>query len=295
MRSRKSYAEIEGFRDANLLDGAVLTNVIYNLYNNIIDKDISEMDLADQIEDQRRQYLQYIGPAFRTIVAFNGNSAFPHHRPTSVSVGRSELSVLLIDAGAHFESGSTDITRTWMFKELEGFCEDYAMVLRANMKFQKSVFRSGASGFQLDTFARQILWANGRDYEHGTGHSIGHLLHVHELPYRITKFSGAEKFDIDMIVSNEPGLYVSGAYGIRIENNLLTKNGVVGSDFVSFENITRVPVPVWKGCLNILSDAEIDHVRNLNRLALDEISPLLPSGVNSWVVDHFINFSAHLA
>ena len=270
MKAKKTDIEIAGFIEANINEGFIFLSFMDRLYSGVLN-DLTEVEIYDDILKLRSSFSDYLSDSFSAIVAVDQNAAFPHHRAGNTKLCENSK-LILLDTGAHYRCGTTDITRTFLMPHGvsdDELLDDYYRVLRANMALERAKFRCGSTGFQLDAIGRRILWDDNRDFEHGTGHGIGYLTNVHELPYRITKFSGHTKFFDRMVVSNEPGLYVRGNYGIRIETSLLSV--LHENDFCSFENISFVPIPLYGNVGRYLDFSDVSRVVEYNRRCLEKV------------------------
>jgi len=246
LKAIKNAAEIAGARAAHLRDGAALTRLLAWLAREAPSGQISEIDAVMQLEAMRRSGGLLKDISFPTICGAGPHGAIVHYRVTRTSnrkIGPGEL--LLIDSGAQYEDGTTDVTRTLAIGTPSDEMRDrFTRVLKGHIAIARAVFPRGTSGAQLDSFARQFLWQAGVDFDHGTGHGVGSYLSVHEGPARISKL-GRTALEPGMILSNEPGYYKPGAFGIRIENLILVREiEVFGAEhpMLGFETLTLAPI-----------------------------------------------------
>lgn len=217
MKAAKNCAELEGARAAHLRDGVAMVRFLAWLETNT-PRGIDEIDAVRALETFRIETGKLEDLSFGTIAGAGPNAALPHYRVTKKTTRKITPGLFLVDSGGQYRDGTTDITRTIQIgKASRAMREAYTRVLRGMIAVSLAVFPKGASGAQLDTLARQYLWAAGQDFDHGTGHGVGSFLSVHEGPQRISKF-GTVTLEEGMILSNEPGYYREGAFGIRIEN-----------------------------------------------------------------------------
>ena len=225
--------------------------------------DFDEIDVVIELENIRRKDKHLKEISFDTIAASGPNAAQPHYRVNYSSSRKIRTGdVLLVDSGGQYIDGTTDITRTIAIgAQSEEVKNAFTRVLKGLIAVSKLKFPLNTSGRDIDAFARRALWEIGQDYAHGTGHGVGHYLSVHEGPQRISKFSNVE-FKEGMIISNEPGFYKEGKFGIRIENLILVQNSTVGKDnsFLEFETLTFVPIDSRLISLNLLDDNELEWV-----------------------------------
>ncbi|HSP25190.1 MAG TPA: aminopeptidase P family protein [Saliniramus sp.] len=278
MKAVKNDAEIAGARAAHLRDGAAFAHFLAWFADNAPGGTLTEIDIAEKLEDFRAQTGRLADISFPSIAGAGPNGAIVHYRvsrATNRKLSPGEL--FLIDSGAQYQDGTTDITRTLVVGEpTPAMREHYTRVLKGHIAISRAVFPKGTSGAQIDAFARLPLWEAGLDFDHGTGHGVGSFLSVHEGPQRISKL-GHTALEPGMILSNEPGYYKAGEYGIRIENLILTEEReIAGAErrMYGFETLTLAPYekkliePVLLGREEI---AWIDtyHARVYERLALE--------------------------
>jgi len=237
----KNAAELRGTRRAHLEDGAAMVRFLAWL-DGLVPGQISETEIAAALLQLRQASPRFICPSFETICGAGPNGAIVHYRAIEGADERLLCdSLLLVDSGAHYTDGTTDITRTMAIGTPDNEMRHaFTAVLKGHIAVARARFPTSATGQQIDVLARQPLWAEGLDYAHGTGHGVGHILQVHEGPASISK-RGSEKLQPGMLLSNEPGFYKAGAWGIRIEN-LIIVNQPDADGFLSFETITLCPI-----------------------------------------------------
>ena len=248
MKAVKNAAEIAGSRAAHLRDGAAVANFLAWFDREAPQGALTEIDTVAALETFRRQTGQLKEVSFPTISGAGPNGAIVHYRVThgtNRTVGPGEL--FLLDSGAQYEDGTTDITRTIAVGTPSAEMRDrFTRVLKGHIAIARAVFPDGTTGAQLDSFARRHLWDAGIDFDHGTGHGVGSYLSVHEGPASISKRGTAVALKRGMILSNEPGYYKAGAYGIRIENLVLVTEAaaVAGAEkpLNAFETLTLAPI-----------------------------------------------------
>jgi len=234
----KDEKEIEHIKEIHILDGIAVTKFLKFVKENI---PISEIELSERLEEFRKEEKRFLYPSFPSISAAGANGAIIHYHPTEESNKILENNmVYLIDSGGQYLGGTTDVTRvlkigTSSMEEKE----IYTRVLKGHIALASAIFPYGTRGCDLDILARQFLWEINKDYDHGTGHGVGNCLNVHEGPQRISKI-GTHILEPGMILSNEPGYYEVGKYGMRIENLMLVKQH--SKKFLCFETITLVPL-----------------------------------------------------
>ena len=285
----KNETELDGMRAAHRRDGAALTRFLAWLERAVADGGISEIDAADQLEALRRQGDHFRGLSFPTISGFGPNGAIVHYRVTSASNRILEpASLYLVDSGAQYLDGTTDVTRTVAIGDPNLEMRDrFTRVLKGHIALARAVFPKGTSGSQLDVLARRALWEAGLDYAHGTGHGVGSFLGVHEGPQRISKLPNRVALEQGMVVSVEPGYYKEGAYGIRIENLVAvipaSVAGEAETEMLAFEPLTLAPIDLALVEPGLLDAAERDWLNDYHARVADEITPLVDDETATWL------------
>jgi Xaa-Pro aminopeptidase len=250
----KNPVELAGARQAHLVDAVALTRYLHWLSQEAHKGALTELSASDKLAAFRAEYAGLKDLSFGTISAAGAHAALPHYSASEESnAPLLPNSIYLVDSGGQYLEGTTDVTRTiWLGPDAPpaSVKAHFTLVLKGHIALDQAVFPQGTRGSQLDTLARQFLWQAGLDYAHGTGHGVGHYLSVHEGPQRIAKMAGGqsggeEPLRAGMILSNEPGYYKAGAYGIRIENLVIVEpreiEGAEG-DFLGFNAITLAPI-----------------------------------------------------
>lgn len=262
LKACKNETELEMMRKAHILDGLAIVKLLHLLSKK--NQSFTEITLAEKLEQFRQESKYYLGPSFGTIAGFGEHGALAHYSATKESsfelVGDN---LLVLDSGGQYEFGTTDITRTLLFgKSNKQMRNDYTLVLKGNLALTKQLFPEGTNGYQLDVLARQFLWQNSLNYGHGTGHGVGFYLNVHEGPQNISQRAILVELKEGMIISNEPGLYREGQYGIRIENLVAVKQTAKSSfgNFLGFEVLTLAPFERKLINKNLLTNEEIEMV-----------------------------------
>lgn len=244
MKARKNAAELKGARDAHLRDGAAMVRFLSWLAREAPKGGLTEIDAVAALEAERLKTGLLRDVSFTTIAGAGPNAALPHYRVSEASNRPIEPGIVLVDSGGQYEDGTTDITRTMAVGEPTAEMRDrYTRVLKGHLAISRALFVKGTSGAQLDAFARLPLWQAGLDFDHGTGHGVGSYLSVHEGPQRLSKL-GTTPLEPGMILSNEPGYYKQGEYGIRIENLIVVEERAIpGGErtIYGFETITWCP------------------------------------------------------
>ena len=223
MKAVKNHTEIKNIEHVMIRDGIALTKFFYWLENNTGKMKMTEFSLAIKLREFRAEQPDYIGPSFRTISAYNANAALPHYETDPVySSIISGNGIFLIDSGAQYHGGTTDITRTIIIgNPLPEQKRDFTLVLKGHIALASAKFPAGTKWYQLDILARQYLWEAGLNYGHGTGHGVGFCLNVHEGPQSISPAANCTSIEAGMLISNEPAVYREGLYGIRTENLMI--------------------------------------------------------------------------
>ena len=292
-KSQKQPIEITHIRSAMTKDGVALCHFFHWLDNALADKEsINELTIDEKISGFRAQQAGFIGLSFSTIAGFNANGALPHYRATEESF--SEISgdgLLLIDSGAQYDEGTTDITRVVPIGIASAEQKrDYTLVLKSHIALAQSVFPEGIASPLLDAITRQTLWKYGLDYRHGTGHGVGYALNVHEGPQVISYYAPvtpSTKMREGMITSNEPGLYHQGKYGIRIENLVVNKikhfEDTTYGQFLEFETLTLCPINLTCIVLDLLSHDEKAWLNQYHQTVRKQLAPHLEGDVLNWL------------
>jgi len=288
MKAVKNEVEIAGARAAHIRDGAAVTRFLAWFDREAPGGSLTEIDAVAALESFRRETGLLKDISFPTIAAAGPDGAIVHYRVTTHSnrvIAPDEL--FLIDSGAQYEDGTTDVTRTVIVGKPTAEMRDrFTRVLKGHIAVARAIFPEGTTGAQLDSFARQFLWTQGLDFDHGTGHGVGSYLSVHEGPARISKL-GTTALKPGMILSNEPGYYKSGAYGIRIENLVLvvpaTPVGGAEKPLNAFETLTLAPIDRRLIASEMLTPEEVAWLDGYHARVCDTLSPLLDDATRTWL------------
>ncbi len=288
-KAANNKVEIEGARTAHRRDGAAMANFLHWLATEGQTSPPDEIETVTKLEGYRAATGALRDLSFDTIAGAGANGAIVHYRPTEKTnrrVKHGEL--LLVDSGAQYQDGTTDITRTVAIGAPSAeMRRRFTLVLKGHIALSLVRFPAGTTGSQLDALARAALWAHGLDYEHGTGHGVGSYLGVHEGPQRIAKWPNTVALQPGMILSNEPGYYKTGAYGIRIENLqvVTAAEEIPGGDkpMLGFETLTLAPIDRNLVEPNLLSPDERGWLNAYHARVLDEIGPLVSAEVGAWL------------
>ncbi len=286
MKAVKNSTEINGTRDAHKRDGAAMVNFLSWLNTEAPNGHLTEIDAVKALENFRYQTQKLKDISFPTISGFGANGAIVHYRATESSNKKLDKGLFLIDSGAQYQDGTTDVTRTISIgKPTAAMRNKFTSVLKGMIAISRLVFPKGTTGAQIDVLARQFLWAEGEDYDHGTGHGVGSYLSVHEGPQRISK-TGTTILEPGMILSNEPGYYKPKSYGIRIENLILVetrpfKNAL--REFLGFETLTLVPIDKSLIMVSSLNRDEKNWLNAYHARVHKEIASLVSPQTQAWL------------
>lgn len=284
----KNKVEIEGTKAAHRRDGAAVAEFLHWFSNEAPKGGLTELDAAHYLENCRRKLNMFQDLSFRTISAAGPHAAIPHYsvsRESNLPIDPN--SVFLIDSGGQYLDGTTDITRTIAVGEVsEEAKRRFTLVLKGHIAIATARFPKGTPGRALDTLARYALWQAGLDYDHGTGHGVGSYLSVHEGPQRIAKVNSDEPLRPGMILSNEPGYYKAGEYGIRIENLIVVKSDPREGDerdMLGFETITFAPIDKAMVLPTLLNQAERIWFNDYHTKVRETLLPQLNDETAEWL------------
>lgn len=290
MKAIKNETEMNNEREAHRKDGIALTKLIYWL-KQIKDKSIiTELTVCEKLEELRQQGSHYLGQSFAPIAAYKEHGAIVHYEPDAASdVVLSNESFLLLDTGGQYLEGTTDVTRTIALGTLTQEQKlYYTTVLKGNLNLAAARFKYGCTGVNLDYLARGPLWSLGLDYNHGTGHGVGYLLNVHEGPneFRYKEREGRGTIlEEGMITSDEPGLYLEGKYGIRLESLVLCKESMENENgrFMEFETLTLAPFDMEAIDWNVLNDRERELLLSYQQMVYTKLADALEPEERAWL------------
>jgi len=293
-KARKNSVEMENIRIAHIRDGVAVTRLIFWLKKEMKKNpvpEITELAVCRKLEEFRRQGEDYLYQSFSPICAYGVHGAIVHYDPENGDDARLEPeSFLLLDTGGQYLTGSTDITRTISLGELtREQRRNYTAVLRGNLNLAAARFLYGCTGLNLDYLAREALWELGLDYNHGTGHGVGYLLNVHEGPngIRLKERDGSTGcvFEEGMLTSDEPGVYLEGQYGIRIENLMMCRKAecTEHGQFMRFETMTMVPYDRDAIDPDLMSERELARLNVYHAKVYECLAPYLNPEELSWL------------
>jgi Xaa-Pro aminopeptidase len=283
LKACKNEVEVKGFKKAHEFDGLALIRFMHWLYKKT--ERVGEVEAAEKLLGFRELSKDFVYPSFSTISAYGSNASIIHYRPSkesSVKIGKNNF--YLLDSGGQYYFGTTDVTRTMCLgkpnlqqKRL------FTLVLKGHIRLAKARFPKGITGAHLDVLARAALWEKGLDFAHGTGHGVGHFLSVHEGPQRISKsLTGVVPLEAGMIVSNEPGYYEDGKFGIRIESLLLVKGSKL-KGYLEFETLTLVPLQHDLIDYKMLDASELDWLQSYQQNVFARLKGKLSKLEVSWL------------
>jgi Xaa-Pro aminopeptidase len=287
MKAKKNSAELRGARAAHLRDGAAMVEFLAWFATEAPKGKLTEISAAEALETFRRAGGKLAEISFPTISAFGLHAALPHYRVTEKSdIPIRKGNVYLVDSGAQYVDGTTDITRTVAVGRPSADMRAMnTRVLKGHIAIATAVFPRGITGAQLDSFARRALWDVGADFDHGTGHGVGSYLSVHEGPQRISKL-GSTPLEPGMILSNEPGYYREGAFGIRIENLIVVEPRRIDGaerEMLGFETITFAPIDGALIDARLLSREEIAWLNAYHRQVWEKLEAKVSPGARKWL------------
>lgn len=295
LKAVKNPIEITNTIRAHIKDGVAFTKFMYWLKTHIGKETITELSASEYLEERRKEQEHFLENSFETICAYGANAAMMHYQtvPDDYAVLQQE-GFLLVDSGGHYLEGTTDITRTIALGTLtEKMKEHFTAVLRANLNLSAAKFLYGCSGQNLDILAREPLWQLGLDYKCGTGHGVGHILNVHEGPnaFRWKKGQNGEDTAVleeGMITTDEPGIYLEGEYGIRIENELLCRKAEKNEygQFMQFETITYAPIDLDAVNVKELTDREKKLLNSYHQNVYRVLSFYLTDEEKDWLKEY---------
>lgn len=290
MKACKTQEETDGFRAAHIKDGAALCRFLYWLKTRIGEEPMAELSAAARLAAFRAEQPDFLDLSFDTIAGYGPHGAIVHYDPTpETDVPLHPEGLLLVDSGAHYRQGTTDVTRTIALGPVtQEEKRMFTLVLKGHLALAAARFPRGATGENLDVLARLPLWEQGLDYNHGTGHGVGFILSVHEGPqsFRWRSTDGRRiPLEEGMVISNEPGYYEAGKFGIRHENLVLVRAGETTDygQFMYLEPLTMAPFDRDAIDVSLLTEAELAQLNGYHRLVYDTVAPLLPAEEQAWL------------
>ena len=289
MRIVKNETEIMGYRYAMLRDGIAMVKFLRWLVPAVEEGGVTEMSASDELEAFRAEQSLFKDISFDTIAGYGAHGAIVHYEPTpETDIELKPEGLLLLDSGAQYLDGTTDITRTIALGPVTDEQKHiYTLVLKGHIRLAMAKFPANASGTQLDILAREAMWREGLNYMHGTGHGVGSYLSVHEGPHQIRMEYKPEPLRAGMTVTNEPGLYLAGKFGVRIENTMLITeymNTEYGR-FLKLEPLTLCPIDKAPIDVDMLADEELDYLNDYHAAVFKSLSPYLDDEMTEWLAN----------
>ncbi|MBB1537840.1 MAG: aminopeptidase P family protein [Prevotella sp.] len=287
MKAIKNEIEVEGFRRAMIRDGVALVKFLRWLQTAVVKGQETEISVAEKLTALRAEQPLFRGISFDTIAGYEAHGAIVHYEATpETDAPLKPHGFLLLDSGAQYQNGTTDITRTIALGELtEEQREVYTLVLKGHIQLELAKFPSGASGTQIDALAREAMWRKGFNFLHGTGHGVGSFLNVHEGPHQIRMEYRPAPLLPFMTVTDEPGLYLEGKFGVRIENILLIKPYMTTAfgEFLQMEPLTLCPIDTAPIVREMLLNEEVEWLNGYHQYVFDKLSPYLQGADLDWL------------
>lgn len=288
----KNDVELENLRKSHLKDAVAVTKFMYWLKTKVGKQEITEITASDYLENLRREQEGFIELSFDTICAYQEHAAMMHYsasKETDVSLKPEGL--LLVDSGGQYYEGTTDITRTFVLGSIEEeWKKHFTLVVKSMLNLANAKFLYGCTGLNLDILARGPLWNLGIDYRCGTGHGVGYLLNVHEAPNgfrwkHVPERNDQAILEAGMVTTDEPGVYIEGSHGIRIENELICKKAEENEygQFMNFEMLTYVPIDLDGIDKRYLSSIDIEQLNRYHQMVYEKVSPYLNSEEREWL------------
>ena len=289
MKIVKNETEIMGYRYAMLRDGVAMAKFLRWLVPAVEEGGVTEVSASEELEGFRSEQSLYKDISFDTIAGYGAHGAIVHYEPTAeTDVELKPEGLLLLDSGAQYLDGTTDITRTIALGPVTDEQKHiYTLVLKGHIRLAMAKFPANASGTQLDILAREAMWREGLNYLHGTGHGVGSYLNVHEGPHQIRMEYKPEPLRAGMTVTNEPGLYLAGKFGVRIENTMLITeymNTEYGR-FLQLEPLTLCPIDKKPIDIEMLTDEELEYLNDYHATVFKALAPYLDDEMTEWLAD----------
>ena len=287
LKSIKNEVEMAGVRRAMLKDGVALTKFFKWLEENVASGKLTETSIDKKLYQCRKEQENFIGESFGTIAGYGPHGAIVHYSATEESASTLKPEgIFLLDSGGQYLDGTTDITRTVALGSVTNQQKiDFTLVLKGHIALGTAVFPAGTRGTQLDILARKAMWDLGLNYGHGTGHGVGHFLNVHEGPQSIRMDENPTVLQAGMFMSNEPGMYRTGEYGIRTENlvHIIPAMQTEFGQFLQFETVTLFPIDKNLIDLKMLDDNELQWINNYHKKVYESLSPFLNTEEKAWL------------
>ena len=289
MKIVKNETEIMGYRYAMLRDGVAMAKFLRWLVPAVEEGGVTEVSASEELEGFRSEQSLYKDISFDTIAGYGAHGAIVHYEPTAeTDVELKPEGLLLLDSGAQYLDGTTDITRTIALGPVTDEQKHiYTLVLKGHIRLAMAKFPANASGTQLDILGREAMWREGLHYLHGTGHGVGSYLNVHEGPHQIRMEYKPEPLRAGMTVTNEPGLYLAGKFGVRIENTMLITEYMTTEygRFLQLEPLTLCPIDKKPIDIAMLTDEELEYLNDYHATVFKALAPYLDDEMTEWLAD----------
>lgn len=285
----KNVVEVAGMQSAHERDGAALCSFLCWLESEIAaGGTVTEHSAAERLRGFREQQPLFFSPSFETISGYAAHGAIVHYRVDETTDSKIKPgSLYLLDSGGQYYDGTTDVTRTLAIGVPTAEQKrHFTLVLKGHIALAMAVFPQGTTGAALDILARQFLWQDGLDYDHGTGHGVGSFLNVHEGPQGISKRANSTALMPGMIISNEPGFYLKDAYGIRIENLVVVEEAPGKQGYLHFHTLTLTPIDLPLVDVAMLTEEEKHWLNQYHQRVYDRIAPQVDNSVQEWLKRH---------
>ena len=292
MKAMKNPVELENIKEAHIKDGVAITKFMYWIKTRYDKEVITELSAADKLTSLRAEQEGYIRDSFEPLCAFADHAAMMHYSPSKeTDVQLKEGNLFLNDTGGGYYEGSTDITRTFVLGSINEELKKYfTAVVRAMMNLARAKFLYGCYGYNLDVLAREPIWELDLDFQCGTGHGVGYLANVHEPPtgfrwYIVPSKNEHHQLEEGMVITDEPGIYEDGKFGIRTENEFIVRKGTANKygQFMYFETITFAPIDLDGIDPQYLSKAEKDWLNDYHKQVYEKIAPHLTDEEREWL------------
>ncbi|MCR5270325.1 MAG: aminopeptidase P family protein [Prevotella sp.] len=287
MKTRKNDVEIEGYHKAMLRDGVAMVKFLKWLTEHPDVTQLTELTIDEKLTALRAEQPLYRDLSFDTIAGYAAHGAIVHYEATpTTAIHLKPEGLLLLDSGAQYQDGTTDITRTIALGPLtDEEKKVYTLVLKGHIALSRAIFPEGTSGTQLDVLARQYMWREGLNYLHGTGHGVGSYLNVHEGPHQFRMEWKPAPLVAGMTITDEPGLYLEGKFGVRVENTLLVVPAMETAfgRYLQFEPLTLCPIDKRPIMMEMLTDEERQWLNDYHALVYERLSPCLNDEENEWL------------
>lgn len=289
MKAVKNSTELDGFRKVMIRDGVAMVKFLHWLTKNVGKEEMTEYSVAEKLKEFRAEGENFVGTSFSSIIGYKENGAIIHYSAQKETAKKiKKEGSILVDSGGQYLEGTTDITRTFPLGEVsEEFRKNFTLVLKGLIQLSIIKFPKGSCGVHLDAFARLALWKDGKDYNHGTGHGVGSFMNVHEGPQNIRKDLNPVELLPGMVLSNEPGYYVEGEYGIRHENLIVVKEWKTTewNHFYEFETLTICPFFKDAIVKDLLTQEEIKWLNDYHQFCNEKLSPHLNGEIKEWFLE----------